>query len=34
MDQPVRRSMNRVTARAANTMVKWAPVESRLRRTR
>jgi hypothetical protein len=31
MDQPVRSSMNLVTARAANTTARWASMESRLR---
>ena len=30
MDQPLRSSTNRVTARAAKTMVRWASMESRL----
>jgi hypothetical protein len=31
MDQPVWFSIQRLTARAANTMVRWASMESRLR---
>lgn len=31
MDQPVRASIHRLTARAANTMVRCASMESRLR---
>jgi hypothetical protein len=30
IDQSVRRSSQRVTARAAKTMVRWASIESRL----
>jgi hypothetical protein len=31
IDQPVRASNHRLTARAANTIVRWASIESRLR---
>jgi len=31
MDQPVVSSIQRATARAANTIVRWASIESRVR---